>query len=36
VLNAAGWTYVAAALQSALTFLYYIMRFTGGMRNDRD
>lgn len=33
VLNAAGWTYVAATLQSLLTLLYYIMRFTG---NDRD
>lgn len=36
VLNAAGWTYVAAALQSAMTLLYYIIRFTGGMRDDRD
>lgn len=33
VLNAAAWTYVAATLQSVLTLLYYIMRFTG---NDRD
>lgn len=36
VLNAAGWTYVAAALQSVLTLLYYIVRFTGGVRDDRD
>ena len=33
VLNAAGWTYVAATLQSLLTLLYYIMRYAG---NDRD
>ncbi len=30
VLNAAGWTYVAITLQSILTLLYYIMRFSGG------
>jgi Zn-dependent membrane protease YugP len=36
VLNAAGWTYVAAALQSILTFLYYVMRFSGVLRSDRD
>lgn len=30
VLNAAGWTYVAATLQSILTLLYYILRFSGG------
>jgi uncharacterized protein len=36
VLNAAGWTYVAAALQSVMTFLYYVIRFTGGSRSDRD
>jgi Zn-dependent membrane protease YugP len=30
VLNAAAMTYVAATLQSILTLLYYIMRFTGG------
>jgi Zn-dependent membrane protease YugP len=35
VLNAAGWTYVAATLQSLLTLLYYIWRFTGGSRDDR-
>jgi len=34
VLNAAGWTYVAAALQSLMTLLYYIMRFTGGRSRD--
>jgi Zn-dependent membrane protease YugP len=33
VLNAAGWTYVAATLQSILTLLYYIMRFTGSSRD---
>jgi hypothetical protein len=36
VLNAAGWTYVAAALQSILTLLYYVMRFGGFLNNDRD
>lgn len=30
VLNAAAWTYVAATLQTLMTILYYIMRFTGG------
>jgi len=34
VLNAAAWTYVAATLQSVLTLLYYIMRFTGGSNRD--
>ncbi|MCA9261905.1 MAG: zinc metallopeptidase, partial [Planctomycetales bacterium] len=29
VLNAAGWTYVAATLQAVLTLLYYIYRFSG-------
>ena len=33
VLNAAAWTYVAATLQSILTLLYYIMRFTGSSRD---
>lgn len=33
VLNAAAWTYVAATLQSLLTLLYYIMRYTS---SDRD
>ena len=32
VLNAAAWTYVAATLQSILTLLYYIMRFSGSRR----
>lgn len=34
VLNAAAWTYVAATLQSILTLLYYILRFTGGSQRD--
>lgn len=34
VLNAAAWTYVAATLQSVLTLLYYIVRFTGQGRRD--
>lgn len=29
VLNAAGWTYVAASLTALLTFLYYLSLFTG-------
>ncbi|MCA9103133.1 MAG: zinc metallopeptidase [Planctomycetales bacterium] len=33
VLSAAALTYVAATLQSILTLLYYITRFTGGSRN---
>lgn len=33
VLNAAALTYVAATLQSILTLLYYLMRFTGGSRD---
>jgi len=33
VLNAAAWTYVAATLQSVLTLLYYLSRFSG---NNRD
>jgi Zn-dependent membrane protease YugP len=33
VLNAAGWTYVAATLQTLLTLLYYIVHFTGGNRD---
>lgn len=36
VLNAAGWTYVAAALQSVLTFLYYLLRFSGILRSSDD
>jgi hypothetical protein len=35
VLNAAGWTYVAATLQTLLTLLYYVMRLTGNS-SDRD
>lgn len=35
VLNAAGWTYVAATLQSILTLAYYLFRFSGAM-NSRD
>jgi Zn-dependent membrane protease YugP len=34
VLNAAAWTYVAATLQSLLTLLYYIVRFTGGSNRE--
>lgn len=34
VLNAAALTYVAATLQSVLTLLYYVLRFTGGGRRD--
>jgi Zn-dependent membrane protease YugP len=36
VLNAAGWTYVAATLQTLLTLLYYVTRFTGFGRSDND
>ena len=32
VLNAAGWTYVAATLQTLLTLAYYAMFFLGGNR----
>lgn len=37
VLNAAGWTYVAATLQSLLTLVYYIIEFSGALnrRDDR-
>ena len=35
VLNAAALTYVAATLQAVLTLLYYIMRFSGGSRDER-
>lgn len=35
VLNAAGWTYVAATLQSILTLLYYVVQFAG-IGRDRD
>lgn len=30
VLNAAGWTYVAATLSSVMTLLYYVMMLAGG------
>ncbi len=33
VLNAAAMTYVAGTLQSVLTLLYYVMRFTSGDRS---
>ena len=36
VLNAAGWTYVAAALQSLLTFGYYVLVFGGVLPRDDD
>ena len=36
VLSAAGWTYVAATLQTLLTLLYYVLQFTGGGRSDSD
>lgn len=35
VLNAAGWTYVAATLESFLTLIYYLIRF-GVLSNSRD
>lgn len=34
VLNAAGWTYVAATLQSVLTLLYYLFHFFGGSNDE--
>ncbi len=34
VLNAAGWTYVAATLQTLLQFLYYAMHILGGSGDD--
>ena len=36
VLNAAGWTYVAATLESVLTLAYYAMAFLGGGSSQRD
>ncbi len=36
VLNAAGWTYVAATLQTLLTLLYYVMQFSGVGRSNND
>ncbi|MEN6494148.1 MAG: zinc metallopeptidase, partial [Thermoguttaceae bacterium] len=34
VLGAAAMTYVAATLQSILTLLYYILRFSGGSNRE--
>jgi len=34
VLNAAAWTYVAGALESVLTLLYYVSLVTGGSRRE--
>jgi uncharacterized protein len=34
VLNAAAWTYVAAALQTLMTLLYYVLRFGGILGSD--
>ena len=34
VLNAAGWTYVAATLQTILQFLYYALQILGASRDD--
>ena len=36
VLNAAGWTYVASALQSLLTFGYYVLVFGGVLQRNDD
>jgi Zn-dependent membrane protease YugP len=36
VLNAAGWTYVAATLESVLTLAYYASAFLGGGSSNRD
>ena len=36
VLNAAGWTYVAATLQSILTLAYYLFRFSGALSSRDD
>ena len=36
VLNAAGWTYVAATLQSILTLVYYIFRYSGTLNRRGD
>jgi len=33
VLDAAGWTYVAGTLQTALTMLYFLFRFAGASRD---
>ena len=34
VLNAAGWTYVAAAIAAIGQLLYYVLLLTGGSRRD--
>ncbi len=34
VLNAAAWTYVAATLQAVAQLLYFVLRFTGGHRDE--
>ena len=36
VLNAAGWTYVAATLQSILTLAYYLFRYSGALSSRDD
>jgi len=36
VLNAAGWTYVAATLQTFLTLLYYVFRFGSALHSNDD
>jgi hypothetical protein len=36
VLNAAAWTYVAGTLQTLMTLLYYIFRFSGILRSNDD
>lgn len=36
VLNAAAWTYVAATLQTLLTLLYYVIRFSGALQRRDD
>ncbi len=36
VLNAAGWTYVAAMVQSVLTLLYYLFQFSGILNRQDD
>jgi len=36
VLNAAGWTYVAATLQTFLTLLYYVFRFGSALNSNDD
>jgi hypothetical protein len=36
VLNAAAWTYIAGTLQTLMTLLYYIFRFSGILRSNDD